>query len=71
MPQFTFMQCLEILTFFKSKDDYLGTVIAHPTAIVSAHSPLASLQWYTIIRHGENAGELLAAFEMIKVNRKV
>ncbi len=61
------MHWFEIIFLCQGKDDYLGTVIARPSIILAAQSSLASLQWHAVSRFGEDVGELLAAFELIKV----
>ena len=52
------------------KAEFLGRAIGKPNAILFEEDYKApSLEWFQIHRGAEDAGELLAAFEMFEVGR--
>ena len=61
------------LTLFPSqvgKAEFLGRAIGKPNAILQEEEYKApSLEWFQIHRGAEEAGELLAAFEMFEVRK--
>ena len=53
----------------QGKDEYIGKTSCFPTVRLSLDKPAPCLEWYSIIRYGKYAGELLAAFELLLVSR--
>ena len=56
-----------MLFITKGESDYLGTVTVKPVVRMTPQSPEAVLQWHPVTLYTEPAGELLAAFELIRV----
>ncbi|XP_055863087.1 myoferlin-like isoform X4 [Biomphalaria glabrata] len=65
-PPTIYIELFDYDTF--GKPEFLGRAKAHPMVKLDpsdARTPV--LQWYEIMRLGQNGGELLAAFELIKI----
>ena len=56
-----------VLYILQGDDDYLGTVEAKPVVRMTQDAAIASLGWYSVRHLDSNVGQLLAAFELIRV----
>ena len=48
-------------------EEYLGCIVVQPVVRMSPHSPKPVLDWFEIERYNKPAGDLLGAFELIRV----
>lgn len=63
------MSCLAQNICLKGKSEFIGRALARPQIRLKENPyHLPSLEWYSLYRGLDHAGELLAAFELLQVS---
>ena len=68
---FSPLNALVIVYIFQGQDEFMGRCVVTPLVKFDGQGPPAPrLLWYGVTRAGEEAGEILAAFELFLVRFK-